>query len=245
MTDFDSIWSPAKVFSPTVAKQQSLQQKDWIYVDQFLSTRFAPDPVPKFERNPETLKALLALASANESADEEKALEHRVKEKALDELQKRDAAIEESRKGKGEPLLVGVEDHLTPEGRRCLNSVALLSVALRSNSTEPRKYVPVAYSPPPTNDLDSPPTSLRCPPKKPQLHSKPTASMLCILVSKLSSRPSVMLCANSKTAKNTNSLPILLHALQSGHGQLDIYGTRRKIIRIVYGQWRQCFLRRD
>ncbi|KAF8541896.1 hypothetical protein BDD12DRAFT_827207 [Trichophaea hybrida] len=139
MTDFDSIWSPAKVFSPTVAKQQSLQQKDWIYVDQFLSTRFAPDPVPKFERNPDTLKALLALASANESADEEKALEHRVKEKALDELQKRDAAMEESRKGKGEPLLVGVEEHLTPEGRRCLNSVALLSVALGSNSTEPQK----------------------------------------------------------------------------------------------------------
>ncbi|KAF8250196.1 hypothetical protein K440DRAFT_597678 [Wilcoxina mikolae CBS 423.85] len=139
MTDFDSIWSPAKVFSPTVAKQQSLQQKDWIYVDQFLSTRFAPDPVPKFERNPDTLKALLALASANEAADEEKALEHRVKEKALDELRKRDEAMEESRKGKGEPLLVGVEEHLTPEGRRCLNSVALLSVALGSNSTEPQK----------------------------------------------------------------------------------------------------------
>jgi len=139
MTDFDSIWSPAKVFSPTVAKQASLLLKDWAHVDQFLTTRFAPNPVPKFERNPDTLKALLALASANESADEEKTLERRVKEKALAELKKRDAAVEEAGLGKGEHIFVGVEEHLTPEGRRCLNSVALLSVALASNSTEPKK----------------------------------------------------------------------------------------------------------
>ncbi|KAA8893963.1 hypothetical protein FN846DRAFT_976561 [Sphaerosporella brunnea] len=139
MTDFDSLWSPAKVFSPTAAKAASLQQKDWAYVDQFLTTRFAPNPVPKFERNTDILKALLALASANEAADEEKALERSVKEKALDELKKRDAAAEDARRGNGEPLLVGVEEHLTPEGKRCLNSVALLSVALGSNSTEPQK----------------------------------------------------------------------------------------------------------
>jgi HAUS augmin-like complex subunit 1 len=141
MADFDSIWSPAKVFSPTAAKAASLQQKDWAYVDQFLATRFAPNPVPKFERNTDTLKALLALANANEAADEEKALERGVKEKALDELKKRDVATEEARRGNGEPLLVGVEEHLTPEGKRCLNSVALLSVALGSNSTEPHKHV--------------------------------------------------------------------------------------------------------
>jgi HAUS augmin-like complex subunit 1 len=139
MADFNSIWSPAKVFSPTTAKQTSLQQKDWTYVDQFLSSRFAPNPVPKFERNPDTLRVLLALTAANEAADEEKFLELRVKEKTLAELRKRDTEWEESRMGKRKSLLSAVEENLTPEGTRCLNSVALLSVALASNSTEPEK----------------------------------------------------------------------------------------------------------
>ncbi|TGZ80205.1 hypothetical protein EX30DRAFT_341769 [Ascodesmis nigricans] len=135
--DFDSIWSPAKVFSPTPAKQASLQQKDWAYVDQFLASRFAPAPVPKFERNPDTLKALLAIASANEAADEEKLLERRVKERALEELKKQEADTETTRVG--EPLLVTVEEHLTDEGRQRLNSVALLSVALGSASTDAQR----------------------------------------------------------------------------------------------------------
>ena len=142
--DFESIWSPAKVFSPTAAKQQhNQQQRDWAYVDQFLATRFAGSAgggVPAFERNAETLAALLALAAANEAADEERALEQRVKEKALDELRRRDAAIARARSGKGEPLLAAVEDHLTQQGRRCLNSTALLSVALGSNSVDPLRY---------------------------------------------------------------------------------------------------------
>lgn len=140
--DFESIWSPAKVFSPAAAKQQhSQQQRDWAYVDQFLATRFAGDAVPGFERNAETLAALLALAAANEAADEERALEQRVKEKALDELRRRDAAIASARAGKGEPLLAAVEDHLTAQGRRSLNSAALLSVALGSNSVDPLRCV--------------------------------------------------------------------------------------------------------
>ncbi|CCX33789.1 hypothetical protein FPQ18DRAFT_39282 [Pyronema domesticum] len=132
MADFTSIWSPAKVFSPTVARQQSQQLREWQYIDNFLTSKFHPNPVPPFERNADTLKALMALASANESADESRSLEIRVKEKALDELKKREAAEEEKRRGKGEPLLVGVEENLTSDGRRCLNSVALLSVALGS-----------------------------------------------------------------------------------------------------------------
>ena len=137
--DFDALWSPAKVFSPAVAKKNAIAQKDWAYVDQFLAARFAPDPVPRFERNPETLKALLAIVAANEAADEAALLERRVKEKALAELTARDAAIEETRRSRGEPLLVAVEDQLTDDGRRCLNSVALLSVALASPSVDPQK----------------------------------------------------------------------------------------------------------
>lgn len=135
MTDYRDIWSPAKVFSPSVARQQSQIAKDWTYVDQWLLTRHSPSPVPSFERNPDTLKALLALAAANEAADEERALEKKVKEKALIELQKRD---EEAAKTEAS-VLAALEENLTPDGTRALNSVALLSVALGSTSTSSRK----------------------------------------------------------------------------------------------------------
>lgn len=138
MADFDALWSPAKVFSPTAAKQYSQSQKDWSYIDQFLSTRYAPTPVPSFERNPSTLSVLLALAAASEAADESHILTRRVKTKAQAELSALDAAtttISTSR----EPLLVALEEHLTPEGRRSLNSVALLSVALASPDADQRR----------------------------------------------------------------------------------------------------------
>lgn len=135
MADYRDIWSPAKVFSPSVARQQSQLAKDWTYVDQWLLTRHSPSPVPSFERNPDTLKALLALAAANEAADEERALEKKVKEKTLSDLQKRD---EEAAKTETS-ILAALEENLTPDGTRALNSIALLSVALGSTSTSSRK----------------------------------------------------------------------------------------------------------
>jgi hypothetical protein len=139
MADYRDIWSPAKVFSPSAAKHQTLLAKDWSYIDQWLSARYHPKPVPKFERNPDTLKALLALAAANEAADEERALEKRVKEKALAELKSRDLAAAAELRNE-EPVLIALEENLTPEGTRALNSVALLSVALGSISTSSQKY---------------------------------------------------------------------------------------------------------
>lgn len=142
MADYRDIWSPAKVFSPSAARQQSQLAKDWSYVDQWLTARYHPQPVPSFERNPDTLKALLALAAANETADEERALEKKVKEKALTELKKRDEEI--AAEGE-ESVLTSIEEHLTPDGTRALNSIALLSVALGSTSTSSTKYS--SYSP--------------------------------------------------------------------------------------------------
>jgi len=136
MADYRDIWSPAKVFSPSAAKHQNHLAKEWTYVDQWLAARYHPKPVPKFERNPDTLKALIALASANEAADEERALEIKVKEKALAELKARDKATSENE----ESVLVALEENLTPEGTRALNSIALLSVALGSTSTDTQKY---------------------------------------------------------------------------------------------------------
>lgn len=131
MADYRDIWSPAKIFSPTTTRHQVQLAKDWAYIDTWLSTRH-PGPLPPFERNPTTLKALLALAAANESADEERALEKSVKQKTLTALQKLDP-------GGGDSVVAALEERLTPDGTRALNSIALLSVALGCTSTSPRR----------------------------------------------------------------------------------------------------------
>ncbi|KAH0609540.1 uncharacterized protein H6S33_013026 [Morchella sextelata] len=131
MADYRDIWSPAKIFSPT-ATRHSQSSKDWTYADQWLRTRYHPRPVPPFERTPDTLKALLALAAANEAADDERALAKKVKEHTLEALQKRDA----DSAGESENVLAAVEEHLTAEGVRALNSLALLAVAVGAERVE-------------------------------------------------------------------------------------------------------------
>ncbi|KAK3391574.1 hypothetical protein B0T20DRAFT_82796 [Sordaria brevicollis] len=60
------------IFSPSVARAAASAAKDWSFVDSWLLSKYAPLQlkVPGFERNPDTLKALLALAAANEAADD-------------------------------------------------------------------------------------------------------------------------------------------------------------------------------
>ncbi|KAI5793825.1 hypothetical protein DFH27DRAFT_567459 [Peziza echinospora] len=123
--NFREAWSPSAVFSPSAARQQLLEAKDWSYIDHWLSTYFSPNQVPQFERNADTLKALLALAAANEAADEERHHIRRVKEKALEELKAR----WEASSTQTTPLTL-LSDSLPQEGAQSLGSLALLSVAL-------------------------------------------------------------------------------------------------------------------
>src|SRR5579862_8401240 len=81
-----SQWSPGAIFSPSQARQQQAQAKDWNYIDTWLSAKYSSKSAPPFERNNETLKALLALASWNEGVDEERTLVAKVEAKALEEL---------------------------------------------------------------------------------------------------------------------------------------------------------------
>ena len=78
--------SNAAIFSPSVARAAASTAKDWSFVDDWLHRKYAASSasgggggktaakrsswttVPQFERNPETLKALLALAAANEAS---------------------------------------------------------------------------------------------------------------------------------------------------------------------------------
>lgn len=64
------------LLSPAKARQAAIQAKDWAYVNSWLSRQYAPKPIPSFERNENTLRTLLALAVANDAADEEATLLH-------------------------------------------------------------------------------------------------------------------------------------------------------------------------
>lgn len=82
---------PAAIFSPSVARAAASAAKDWNYVDAWLHAKFHGRSPPPFERNADTLRALLALAGSNEAADEERALLCRVEAGALHELQARES----------------------------------------------------------------------------------------------------------------------------------------------------------
>lgn len=83
----DTSLTPTDLFSPSKARQQRAQAQDWAHIESWLSYKYAGRSIPNFERNEETLKALRALATVNEHADEERALIARVEREALKELE--------------------------------------------------------------------------------------------------------------------------------------------------------------
>lgn len=85
-------WTATALFSPSKARVQQAQAKDWAAVDAWLAKQYAPlKRPPTFERNEETLQALLDLATLNERADEQRALVDRVHKAALQSLSKADS----------------------------------------------------------------------------------------------------------------------------------------------------------
>ncbi|KAI9845434.1 MAG: hypothetical protein M1837_004912 [Sclerophora amabilis] len=125
---------PNAIFSPSLARQQSAIAKDWSYIDGWLASKFS-NTTPPFERNPETLKALLALAAHNESADEQADLLAKVQAKALRELREEAEACPEPEAG----LLAELESSLSCDGRQALEDIASLSVGLGTNSVDPEE----------------------------------------------------------------------------------------------------------
>ncbi|CAG7934644.1 unnamed protein product [Penicillium olsonii] len=119
------------LISPAKARQAAIQTKDWAYVNTWLNRQYAPKPVPAFERNDDTLRVLLALAAANETADEEVSLQQQAREEALqayksrEEFQRKDP--HEQQKAQ---ILDEVEMCLDDRGRRDLNDLAESAAAL-------------------------------------------------------------------------------------------------------------------
>jgi HAUS augmin-like complex subunit 1 len=117
--------SSSAIFSPSVARQQLAAAKDWNYINSWLSTKFNGRTPPPFERNNDTLKALLALAALNETADEERELLARLEARALQDLHAREEADPHAQ------LLNSIQEPLTHEGRTSLEAISNLSVALK------------------------------------------------------------------------------------------------------------------
>ncbi|KAH7036456.1 hypothetical protein B0J12DRAFT_744362 [Macrophomina phaseolina] len=123
------------LFSPSKAAQQRAQAHDWQHVEAWLSSLYPNRPLPTFERNDETLKVLLALAAANERADEEAALMQALEEEVRHELDEAD--VETADEQADCQLLCTIKEHLTSDGKQSLDALAQLSTTLNAPSTDP------------------------------------------------------------------------------------------------------------
>lgn len=85
IADMDTDWTADALFSPSKARAAQARAKDWAAVDSWLSRRYG-SRIPNFERNEDTLQALLTLANLNESTDEQRAQIERIEKLALQAL---------------------------------------------------------------------------------------------------------------------------------------------------------------
>lgn len=135
----------AAIFSPSVARLAASTAKDWSYIDTWLASKYKGSSSPPFERNPDTLKALLALAGLNETADENRSLVARVEADALQELKTADDECKvDERDGSivdliefNEDFFGVLEDSLTKDGKASLIAMASAAVHLGLAFPEP------------------------------------------------------------------------------------------------------------
>lgn len=85
-------WTASALFSPSKARAQQAQAKDWNAVEGWLSRKYGYG-MPAFERNEDTLQALLSLATFNEDADEQRGQVEKIQRTALQTLVKKQDGI--------------------------------------------------------------------------------------------------------------------------------------------------------
>lgn len=134
------------IFSPSVARLAASTAKDWSYVETWLSTKFNGRTPPPFERNPDTLKALLTLASLNEAADEDRDLIARVESAALQDINLAEQAQARQQHEDSTNVitfkshfLTALEDNLTREGQTAFHAMASSALSLGLAFPEPNQ----------------------------------------------------------------------------------------------------------
>ncbi|ERF73458.1 hypothetical protein EPUS_04081 [Endocarpon pusillum Z07020] len=123
----------APLLSPTKARRDAAEARDWAYVSSWLAKKYSPHPVPKFERNGETLRTLLELAAVNEAADREADLVHKAEEEELRTYEN----IFQTREGPHRDVVEALEGGLDERGSKALHDLAEASVILGTLSTDP------------------------------------------------------------------------------------------------------------
>ncbi|KAK5159585.1 hypothetical protein LTS14_002727 [Recurvomyces mirabilis] len=119
-------WTAAALFSPSKARAQQAQQRDWAAVDIWLAKQYGKR-LPAFERNEDTLEALLALANVNEDADEQRLLVDKVGRQALQAHGRTSPEVDD--------VYQRLLDTLDHDGRQHLDILASLAVELGTAET--------------------------------------------------------------------------------------------------------------
>lgn len=125
--DSDADWAASALFSPSKARIAQAQARDWGFVDSWLAKRYGGKRVPAFEKGEDTLEALLALATLNESADEQRLAVDRVEQCAL-------FGLEKLRSGPSEDVYQAILSHLDQEGDESLETLAKTTIILGAPS---------------------------------------------------------------------------------------------------------------
>lgn len=125
----------AAIFSPSVARLASSEAKDWSYVDSWLSSKFTGRSPPPFERNNETLRVLVALATINEGIDEEHGLVANAEVAGLQGLYSIDPNMEHNLDASvrssttvAQSIMSAIEASLSRVGQSAFESLAAASI---------------------------------------------------------------------------------------------------------------------
>ncbi|KAJ4164116.1 hypothetical protein LMH87_005802 [Akanthomyces muscarius] len=133
--------APASMFSPSVARIAATEAKDWSFVDCWVAAQFPDRQPPPFERNADTMRALLALIAFSDTASEEAHLIARVDRDALRELPRNaDSAGNTTLvtpSAMRESLLHIIEQELPKEGRIALDSMSSMALSTKISLPEP------------------------------------------------------------------------------------------------------------
>lgn len=132
MNDLPPQVSP--LISPTKARRDAALAKDWAYVSSWLTKKYSPQPVPQFEKNAETLGALLELVASNEAADHEVELIRRAEE---EELKRYEQEVGQTDGGPCQVILRGLEAAMDERGTIVLGDLAEASLLLGTLSADP------------------------------------------------------------------------------------------------------------
>lgn len=130
MSDLTSTVTP--LISPTKARRDAAQARDWAHVSSWLTDKYSPQPVPRFEGNADTLGVLLELVASNELADREAELVRRAQE----EEWRRYEAVSERDGGPCQAILAALKNGMDGCGTRALVDLAEASLLLGTLSAD-------------------------------------------------------------------------------------------------------------